>query len=146
MPQSIMFREYQIQIENHGTKLLFLPPYSPDLNPLEEVFSQVKSIIIQYYSLFQSCMELQLRYGLVNITSLCYNLWIISLVEICMYTSQTICFYEWAYTVYARAQEYWAWCKLIVMILYFLYQRSWNFVQIAWCENSPVNIGLVFVN
>ena len=28
-----------------GTRLLFLPPYSPDLNPLEEVFSQIKSIM-----------------------------------------------------------------------------------------------------
>ena len=29
-------------IENQvGAKLLFLPPYSPDLNPLEEIFSQV---------------------------------------------------------------------------------------------------------
>ena len=29
-------------IENTGARLLFLPPYSPDLNPLEEVFSKVK--------------------------------------------------------------------------------------------------------
>ena len=36
-----------------GAKLVFLPPYSPDLNPIEEVFSQVKSIMKQNDSLFQ---------------------------------------------------------------------------------------------
>ena len=28
-----------------GAKILFLPPYSPDLMPLEEVFAKVKSIL-----------------------------------------------------------------------------------------------------
>ncbi len=36
-----------------GARLVFLPPYSPDLNPLEEVFSQVKSIVKKNCSLFQ---------------------------------------------------------------------------------------------
>ena len=36
-----------------GAKLLFLPPYSPDLNPLEEVFSEVKSIMKKHSTLFQ---------------------------------------------------------------------------------------------
>lgn len=36
-----------------GARLLFLPPYSPDLNPLEEVFSQVKAIMKQNDHLFQ---------------------------------------------------------------------------------------------
>ena len=41
-------------IENQaGAKLIFLPPYSPYLNPIEEVFSQVKSIMKQNDSLFQ---------------------------------------------------------------------------------------------
>lgn len=41
-------------IENQiGARLLFLPPYSPDLNPLEEVFAQVKKIMKQNHSLFQ---------------------------------------------------------------------------------------------
>ena len=40
-------------IENQcGARLVFLPPYSPDLNPAE-VFSQVKSIMKQNDSLFQ---------------------------------------------------------------------------------------------
>lgn len=43
-------------IENTAhAKLVFLPPYSPDLMPLEEVFNQVKSIIKQNCNLFQAC-------------------------------------------------------------------------------------------
>lgn len=41
-------------IENQAkARLVFLPPYSPDLNPLEEVFSQVKRVMKQNHSLFQ---------------------------------------------------------------------------------------------
>ena len=41
-------------IENQaGAKLIYLPPYSPDLNPTEEVFNQVKSIMKQNDLLFQ---------------------------------------------------------------------------------------------
>jgi transposase len=29
-------------IEDRGCELLFLPPYSPDLNPIEEAFSKLK--------------------------------------------------------------------------------------------------------
>lgn len=29
-------------IEEAGAELLFLPPYSPDLNPIEQVFSKLK--------------------------------------------------------------------------------------------------------
>ena len=29
-----------------GVKLLYLPPYSPDQNPIEEFFSELKSRII----------------------------------------------------------------------------------------------------
>ena len=36
-----------------GSKLCFLPPYSPDLNPAEGVFSQVKSIMKKNDKLFQ---------------------------------------------------------------------------------------------
>lgn len=43
-------------IENQfGARLLFLPPYSPDLNPLEEVFAQLKTIMKKNCTLFQSC-------------------------------------------------------------------------------------------
>jgi transposase len=32
-------------IESRGAKLEFLPPYSPDLNPIEMVFSKVKQLL-----------------------------------------------------------------------------------------------------
>ncbi len=32
-------------IEQRGCELLFLPPYSPDLNPIEEAFSKVKGLL-----------------------------------------------------------------------------------------------------
>jgi transposase len=32
-------------IEDRGCQLLFLPPYSPDLNPIEEAFSKVKRLL-----------------------------------------------------------------------------------------------------
>ena len=32
-------------IEETGALLLFLPPYCPDFNPIEEAFSKVKSVL-----------------------------------------------------------------------------------------------------
>jgi transposase len=32
-------------IEVSGCELLYLPPYSPDLNPIEEAFSKVKRLL-----------------------------------------------------------------------------------------------------
>jgi transposase len=32
-------------IEGSGCEVLFLPPYSPDLNPIEEAFSKVKGLL-----------------------------------------------------------------------------------------------------
>jgi transposase len=32
-------------IQSRGCKLLYLPPYSPDLNPIEEGFSMVKVLL-----------------------------------------------------------------------------------------------------
>ena len=58
-------------IENQiGARLLFLPPYSPDLNPVEEVFSQIKAIMKQNDALFQSCTAprvlLTMAFGIVT--------------------------------------------------------------------------------
>lgn len=35
-------------IEGRGCKLLFLAPYSPDLNPIEEAFSKVKALLLRW--------------------------------------------------------------------------------------------------
>ena len=32
-------------IREAGAKLLFLPPYSPDLNPIEQVFAKLKTLL-----------------------------------------------------------------------------------------------------
>jgi len=32
-------------IESSGCELLYLPPYSPDLNPIEEAFSKIKALL-----------------------------------------------------------------------------------------------------
>ena len=32
-------------VEGAGCELLYLPPYSPDMNPIEEAFSKVKGIL-----------------------------------------------------------------------------------------------------
>jgi transposase len=32
-------------IEQRGCELLYLPPYSPDFNPIEEAFSKIKGLI-----------------------------------------------------------------------------------------------------
>ena len=35
-------------IEAVGAKVVFLPPYSPDLNPIENVFSKIKQLVRRY--------------------------------------------------------------------------------------------------
>lgn len=42
-------------IESVGAKVIFLPPYSPDLNPLEPVFHVVKMIMKENDKIFQAC-------------------------------------------------------------------------------------------
>jgi transposase len=32
-------------IEEQGCELLYLPPYSPDLNPIEEAFAKIKALL-----------------------------------------------------------------------------------------------------
>ena len=35
----------RLLIESAGAELRFLPPYSPDLNPIEQIFSKVKQLL-----------------------------------------------------------------------------------------------------
>lgn len=43
--------------ENAGVMLLFLPPYSPDLNPIEESFSSLKSWMRKEHRLLQTTFK-----------------------------------------------------------------------------------------
>ena len=40
-------------LQQSGIILLFLPPYSPDLNPIEEAFSYVKGYLRKHDALLQ---------------------------------------------------------------------------------------------
>lgn len=40
-----------------GVKLLYLPPYSPDLNPIEEYFAELKSFIRRHWSHYENDPE-----------------------------------------------------------------------------------------
>lgn len=35
-------------IKNSGNHILFIPPYSPEFNPIEEVFSHLKAYVKKY--------------------------------------------------------------------------------------------------
>ena len=44
-PSAHKGEEVRESIEARGCELLFLPPYSPDLNPIEEAFSKIKGLL-----------------------------------------------------------------------------------------------------
>jgi transposase len=39
--------------DNKGVKLMYLPPYSPDLNPIEEFFAELKAFIQRHWDLYE---------------------------------------------------------------------------------------------
>jgi len=59
-----------------GARLIFLPPYSPDLNPIEEVFAKVKTFIKEHDTAFQCTSHAHqlLKLAFTTVTpSDCYN-------------------------------------------------------------------------
>ena len=44
-------------ISSYNCKLIFLPPYSPDLNPIEKVWAQLKAIIRKSIKSFKSLSD-----------------------------------------------------------------------------------------
>ena len=50
-------KEVVSTIEGVGALIKFLPPYSPDLNPVEEVFAQVKHWITLNDTVFQATLN-----------------------------------------------------------------------------------------
>ena len=44
-------------LQQAGILVLFLPPYSPDLNPLEEAFSYIKQYLRQHDELLQAIRD-----------------------------------------------------------------------------------------
>ncbi len=46
-------------IENSGNHILFIPPYSPDYNPIEEVFSSLKAYLKKYITPLHNSPDVQ---------------------------------------------------------------------------------------
>jgi transposase len=40
-----------------GVKLVYLPPYSPDLNPIEEFFTELKAFIKRHWQIYEDDPE-----------------------------------------------------------------------------------------
>ena len=53
-----------------GAKLMFLPPYSPDLMPLEEVFAKVKAVLKANDNLYlaTSTPEIMIKLAFATVT------------------------------------------------------------------------------
>lgn len=61
-------------IENKGAKLIFLPPYSPELNPIELAWSKLKACLRNRRTLSDENLVKAVRVGLNKITkSNCRN-------------------------------------------------------------------------
>lgn len=62
-------------IKKAGAKLLFLPPYHPDLNPIEKLWSKLKSIMRGLQARTMAALELGLSAALNQITQRDANAW-----------------------------------------------------------------------
>jgi hypothetical protein len=52
------FTELQLTTSFSGIRLVYLPPYSPDFNPIEECFSWIKHYIRRFGSKFRDLVEM----------------------------------------------------------------------------------------
>lgn len=55
-------------IEGKGAKLIYLPPYSPDLNPIEKCWSKIKTYLRKEKARTREELEKALREALLKIT------------------------------------------------------------------------------
>ena len=55
-------------IEGRGAKLIYLPPYSPDLNPIEKCWSKIKTYLRKAKARTREELEQALREVLLKIT------------------------------------------------------------------------------
>ena len=65
-------------LQQAGILVLFLPPYSPDLNPLEEAFSYIKQYLRKHDELLQAIADPRdvIRQAFQSITAEHCNSWI----------------------------------------------------------------------
>jgi len=62
-------KEVKSLIENAGHKIIYTPPYSPDLNPVENVFSVLKRYVRQQFSESATSVKTNVINGLREIKS-----------------------------------------------------------------------------
>jgi transposase len=55
-------------IEKAGAKVLFLPPYSPDLNPIEKAWSKLKQILRSAKARTKEALEIAIAEAIRMIT------------------------------------------------------------------------------
>jgi len=55
-------------LQAHGCELLFLPPYSPDLTPIEQAFSKLKAILRYLGARTREALEEAVRLAVDAIT------------------------------------------------------------------------------
>jgi hypothetical protein len=48
---------FEISLFSRGVHIVYLPPYSPDLNPIEEAFSSVKAWVRRRSGVVRTAME-----------------------------------------------------------------------------------------
>lgn len=56
-------------IEARGCQLLFLPTYSPDLSPIEEAFSKIKSVLRRIGARTREALQEALEYALSTVSA-----------------------------------------------------------------------------
>jgi transposase len=56
-------------IEATGARLLFLPPYSPELNPIEECWSKLKTLLKKYGARTRAELDLAIAHCMSRVTS-----------------------------------------------------------------------------
>lgn len=61
--------EAQALIEAHGCQLLWLPPYSPDLTPIEQAFSKLKAALRRAAARTREELDTAITAGLAKITA-----------------------------------------------------------------------------
>ena len=59
----------QQAIARRGARLRYLPPYSPDLSPIERCWSKVKTALRQAKARTRAALDTAIRGALVSVTS-----------------------------------------------------------------------------
>jgi transposase len=56
-------------IEGRGAQLLYLPPYSPDFNPIEQAWSKIKELLRAAKARLLDALEIAINQALAAVTT-----------------------------------------------------------------------------